>query len=78
MREKKDQDGAPAHERLYKTAKDPATKTLTARKNESEKEKSPEFVPRINEKSKKITRSSKVEEILLDDAKRRLTKRNEP
>jgi hypothetical protein len=34
-------------------------------------------VPQINEKSKKIHRSEKVEEILLEDAKRRKQKRSD-
>jgi hypothetical protein len=34
-------------------------------------------VPQINEKSKKIQRSEKVEEILLEDAKRRKQKKSD-
>lgn len=58
------------HERLYSSNKDPNAKSIrTSRKGESEPKL--DFVPQINEKSKKIQRDVKVEEYLLDDAKRR-------
>ena len=69
LAQKKLENAPLAHERLYNTVKD-----NTSKKGASITE-DPKFVPQINKKSQRIQRSEKIQEILTEDAKRRLEKK---
>ena len=71
LAQKKLENAPLAHERLYNTVKD-----NTSKKGASITE-DPKFVPQINKKSQRIQRSEKIQEILTEDAKRRLEKKQQ-
>jgi hypothetical protein len=68
---KKKEAEQAVHERLYKSNKDPIAKLGRVEQPKME------FVPHINEKSKKIQRPEKIEELLTEDAKRRKEKKEQ-
>ena len=69
----KEQNESKVHERLF-SAKggQSAQKTMVKSKDGGEeKEEKKDFCPQINKKSQKIKREAKIEELLVNDAKRR-------
>ena len=68
---KKNDKGPQAHERLYQTVKEKDAVNKKSKTSDDD----PKYVPQINKKSQRIHRSEKIQEILLEDAKRRLEKK---